>query len=100
MKTTSKLVAVGDDSPQPPSGYWCYLLAYAIETGLLVLTLVAAVWLFVDWVAAPSECLEISSRVSMPFSSSGAAAPGTGSTGGSSVPPADHAVSRLRSRCR
>jgi 1,4-dihydroxy-2-naphthoate octaprenyltransferase len=50
---TFKTVAAGDGSPQSPSGYALYLLVHAIATALLLIALVAAIWKFMDWVAAP-----------------------------------------------
>ena len=50
---TFKTVAAGDGSPQSPSGYALYLLVHAIATALLLIALVAAIWTFMDWVAAP-----------------------------------------------
>lgn len=51
---TFKTVAAGDGSPQSPSGYAYYLVVHAIATALLLIALVAAIWQFMDWVAAPS----------------------------------------------
>jgi hypothetical protein len=45
-------VAAGDGSPQLR-----YVLAHAIATMLLLITLVAAGWQFVAWVVEPSACL-------------------------------------------
>jgi hypothetical protein len=73
---TFKMVAAGDGSPPSPSGYSYYLLAHAIATVLLLITLVAAVWQFMDWVVAPSPCLESSPQLSV-SSSKAAAAPVT-----------------------
>ena len=56
-KPTFKMVAAGDGSPLSPSGYCYYLLAHAIATVLLLITLVAALWQFMDWVVTPS-CFE------------------------------------------
>ena len=53
-KATFKMVAAGDGSPQSPSGYRFLVLAHAIATVLLLITLVAAVWQFMDWVVTPS----------------------------------------------
>lgn len=53
-KATFKMVAAGDGSPQSPSGYSFLVLAHAIATVLLLITLVAAVWQFMDWVVTPS----------------------------------------------
>ena len=53
-KATFKMVAAGDGSPQSPSGYCFLVLAHAIVTVLLLITLVAAVWQFMDWVVTPS----------------------------------------------
>ena len=72
-KAPFEMVAAGDGSPQSPSGYGYYLLAHAIATVLLLITLVAAIWQFMNWVATPS-CLADASLSSA--SSSAAAAPG------------------------
>ena len=53
-KATFKMVAAGDGSPQSESGYSFLVLAHAIATVLLLITLVAAVWQFMDWVVTPS----------------------------------------------
>ena len=53
-RATFKMVAAGDGSPQSPSGYNFLLLAHAVATALLLITLVAAVWEFMDWVVAPT----------------------------------------------
>jgi hypothetical protein len=53
---TFRMVAATDGAPPSPSGYG-YLLAQAIATVVLFITLVAGVWQFMDWVGAPSECL-------------------------------------------
>ena len=71
-RTSFKMVAAGDGAPPSPTGYWFYLVAHAIGTVLLLITLVAAVWQFMDWVVAPSDCMESSAQSSV--SSSGAAA--------------------------
>lgn len=55
-KATFAMVAAGDGAPPSPAGYRYYLLAHAIGTTLLFITLVAAVWQFMDWVVAPSPC--------------------------------------------
>jgi hypothetical protein len=68
-KATFRMVAATDGSPSSPSGYSYYLLAHAIATVLLLITLVAAIWEFMGWVTAPS-CLGDAS-----VSSSPAAAP-------------------------
>jgi hypothetical protein len=73
-KATFKMVAATDGSPPSPSGYWYYLLAHAIATALLLVTLVAAVWQFMDWIVTPS-CLADTSLSSA--SSSAGAAPAT-----------------------
>lgn len=57
---TFKMVAAGDGSPPTSTGYCYYLMAHAVATVLLLITLVAAVWQFMDWVVTPS-CLEVSS---------------------------------------
>jgi hypothetical protein len=71
-QVTFKMVAAGDGSPETPTGYCYYLFAHAVATVLLLITLVAAVWQFMDWVVTPS-CLEASSV----SSSAGAVAAGT-----------------------
>ena len=58
-RATFEMVAAGDGSPPTPTGYCYYLLAHAIATVLLLITLVAAVWQFMSWVVTPS-CLESS----------------------------------------
>jgi len=73
-RATFKMVAATDGSPPSPSGYRYYLLAHAIATVLLLITLVAAVWQFMDWIGTPS-CLGDTSLSSV--SSSSAAAPAT-----------------------
>lgn len=72
-RATFKMVAAGDGSPPTPTGYRYYLVAHAVATVLLLLTLVAAVWQFMDWVVAPG-CLESSSQPSVSNSSSAVAA--------------------------
>jgi hypothetical protein len=59
-QVTFKMVAAGDGSPPTSTGYCYYLMAHAVATVLLLITLVAAVWQFMDWVVTPS-CLEASS---------------------------------------
>jgi hypothetical protein len=54
---TFKMVAAGDGAPPTSAGYCYYLMAHAVATVLLLITLVAAVWQFMDWVVTPS-CLE------------------------------------------
>lgn len=71
-KASFKMVAAEDGAPPSPTGYWFYLVAHAIGTALLLIALVAAVWQFMDWVVAPSECLVSSAQ--SPVSSSGAGA--------------------------
>jgi len=63
-RASFKMVAAGDGAPPSPTGYWYYLVAHAIGTVLLLITLVAAVWQFMDWVVAPSECLASSAQPS------------------------------------
>ena len=63
-RASFKMVAAGDGAPRSPTGYWYYLVAHAIGTVLLLITLVAAVWQFMDWVVAPSECLASSAQPS------------------------------------
>lgn len=53
-KATFRMVAATDGSPSSPSGYSYYLLAHAIATVLLLITLVAAIWEFMGWVTTPS----------------------------------------------
>jgi hypothetical protein len=52
-----RMVAATDGAPASPSGNCYYLLAHAVATALLLITLVAAVWQFMDWLGAPSDCL-------------------------------------------
>ncbi|GBG38787.1 hypothetical protein [Mycobacterium montefiorense] len=59
-QVTFKMVAAGDGSPPTSTGYCYYLMAHAVATVLLLITLVAAVWQFMDWVVTPS-CLAASS---------------------------------------
>jgi hypothetical protein len=73
-RATFRMVAAGDGAPPSPTGYCYYLVVHAVGTVLLLLTLVAAVWQFMDWVVTPSECLVSSSRPSAPSSGAGAAA--------------------------
>lgn len=56
-KATFRMAAAGDGAPPSPAGYWYYLLAHAVGTALLLITLVAAAWSFMDWMVAPSPCL-------------------------------------------
>jgi hypothetical protein len=73
---TFKTVAAGDGSPQSPSGYGYYLLIHAIATLLLLITLVAAIWQFMDWVVAPSCPKDVSlasASASVPPSAAAAA---------------------------
>ena len=72
-RASFKMVAAGDGAPPSPTGYWYYLVAHAIGTVLLLITLVAAVWQFMDWVVAPSECLASSAQPSRSSSGAGAA---------------------------
>jgi len=53
-RATFTMVAAGDGAPRSPSGYDYYLLVHTIATVLLLVTLVAGIWQFMDWVAAPS----------------------------------------------
>ncbi|MEE3066008.1 MAG: hypothetical protein VYA67_19030 [Actinomycetota bacterium] len=74
-QVTFKMVAAGDGSPPTSTGYCYYLVAHAVATVLLLLTLVAAVWQFMDWVVTPS-CLEASSGSSSAVAvAAGTAAP-------------------------
>jgi hypothetical protein len=73
-QATFRMVAATDGSPPSPAGYRYYLLAHAIATVLLLITLVAAVWQFMDWIVTPS-CLGDTSLSSV--SSSSVAAPAT-----------------------
>lgn len=82
-KATFKIVAATDGSPPSPSGYRYYLLAHAIATVLLLITLVAAVWHFMDWIVTPS-CLGDTSLSSV--SSSSGAAPATSASPVASSP--------------
>ncbi|CDO88671.1 hypothetical protein AWC29_07685 [Mycobacterium triplex] len=59
-QVTFKMVAAGDGAPPTSTGYCYYLVAHAVATVLLLITLVAAVWQFMDWVVTPS-CLAASS---------------------------------------
>ncbi|MEE6138424.1 hypothetical protein SKC41_19100 [Mycobacterium sp. 050128] len=59
-QVTFKMVAAGDGSPPTSTGYCYYLVAHALATVLLLMTLVAAIWQFMDWVVTPS-CLAASS---------------------------------------
>ncbi|WAC89164.1 hypothetical protein [Mycobacterium sp. Aquia_213] len=63
-QVTFKMVAAGDGSPPTSTGYCYYLVAHAVATVLLLITLVAAVWQFMDWVVTPS-CLEASATTSV-----------------------------------
>ena len=63
-RATFKMVAAGDGSPPTPTGYCYYLVAHAVATVLLLTTLVAAAWQFMDWIGAPS-CLESSAPSSV-----------------------------------
>ncbi|MCV7413435.1 hypothetical protein AWC05_03010 [Mycobacterium florentinum] len=58
-QVTFKMVAAGDGSPPTSTGYCYYLVAHAVATVLLLITLVAAIWQFMDWVVTPS-CPEAS----------------------------------------
>jgi len=73
-KATFRMVAATDGAPPSPSGYRYYLLVHAIATVVLLITLVAAVWQFMDWIVTPS-CVGDTSLSSV--SSSSAAAPAT-----------------------
>jgi hypothetical protein len=55
-KATFRMVAGTDGSLRVPAGYR-YLLAHGITTVVLLVTLMAAAWEFMDWMAAPSACL-------------------------------------------
>jgi hypothetical protein len=70
--STFKMVAASDGSPPSPTGYCYYLLVHAIATVLLLITLVAAVWQFMEWVVGPS-CPEGSSHSSVSTSATPAA---------------------------
>jgi hypothetical protein len=72
-KATLRMVAAGDGAPPSPTGYWYYLVAHAIGTVLLLITLVAAVWQFMDWVVTPADCLASSAQPSASSSGAGAA---------------------------
>jgi hypothetical protein len=73
QQPTFKMVAAGDGSPPTPTGYCVYLLAHAVATVLLLITLVAAVSQFMDWVATPS-CAEVTSLSSVSPSTAAAVA--------------------------
>jgi hypothetical protein len=75
-QVTFKMVAAGDGSPPTSTGYWYYLMVHAVATVLLLITLVAAVWQFMDWVVTPS-CLEASSVSSAAAVGTPAVAPGS-----------------------
>jgi hypothetical protein len=79
-KATFKMVAAGDGSPQSPDGYCFLVLAHAIATVLLLITLVAAVWQFMDWVVTPScpgdtALSSVSSSAPAPAATTSPAAP-------------------------
>ncbi|OBI90740.1 hypothetical protein [Mycobacterium sp. 1245805.9] len=68
---TFKTVAAGDGSPQSPSGYCYYLVLHAIATALLLIAFVAAIWQFMNWIAAPSCPKDVSlASVSSPVAAS------------------------------
>jgi hypothetical protein len=71
-RATFKMVAAGDGSPPTSTGYCYYLVAHAIATVLLLITLVAGVWQFMDWIGAPS-CLASSSPSSVSASTAAGA---------------------------
>jgi hypothetical protein len=73
-QVTFKMVAAGDGSPETPTGYCYYLFAHAVATVLLLITLVAAVWQFMDWVVTPS-CPQASSTSSAVAVAAGTTAP-------------------------
>ncbi len=75
-QVTFKMVAAGDGSPPTSTGYCYYLMAHAVATVLLLITLVAAVWQFMDWVVTPS-CPEASSVASATSVTSPPVASGT-----------------------
>jgi len=79
-KTTFKMVAAGDGSPQSPSGYSFLVFAHAIATVLLLIVLVAGVWQFMDWVVTPScpgdaAMSSVSSSASAPAATTSPVAP-------------------------
>lgn len=63
-RASFRMVAATDGAPPTPSGYCFYLVAHAIATVLLLITFVAAVWQFMDWIVTPS-CLADSSLSSV-----------------------------------
>ncbi|ORW97714.1 hypothetical protein AWB92_03425 [Mycobacterium sp. IEC1808] len=68
---TFKTVAAGDGSPHSPSGYCYYLVFHAVATALLLITLVAAIWQFMNWIAEPSCPRDVSlASVSAPVGAS------------------------------
>ena len=74
-KVTFRTLAGTDGSLQLPSGFR-HLFAHGITTVLLLVTLMAAAWQFMDWMVAPSACL-IDSSQSSATSSSAPAPPET-----------------------
>src|SRR5271166_6406017 len=62
-KATFRTLAGTDGSLQLPSGFR-HLFAHGITTVLLLVTLMAAAWQFMDWMVAPSACLIDSSQSS------------------------------------
>jgi hypothetical protein len=67
-KVTFRTLAGTDGSLQLPSGFR-HLFAHGITTVLLLVTLMAAAWHFMDWMVAPSACLIDSSQSSATSSS-------------------------------
>lgn len=67
-KATFRTLTGTDGSLQLPSGFR-HLFAHGITTVLLLVTLMAAAWQFMDWMVAPSACLIDSSQSSATSSS-------------------------------
>jgi hypothetical protein len=78
-QATFKMVSAGDGAPPTPTGYCYYLFAHAVATVLLLLTLIAAVWQFMDWAVTPS-CPASSSSSSTSWVTSDTQAPADSST--------------------
>jgi hypothetical protein len=85
-KATFKMVAATDGSPPSPSGHCYHLLAHAVATVLLLITLVAAMWQFMDWIVKPSCLADTSLSSSMAPSSSAAPATTTSPVASGTVP--------------
>jgi hypothetical protein len=93
-QVTFKMVAAGDGSPETPTGYCYYLLAHAIATVLLLITLVAAVWQFMDWVVTPSCPEAISAPSSAVAVAAGTTAPLAAEPAYSAAPASYHNTAR------